>query len=124
MQRTPVIHSFAYRSPRVAANLPVEFLTEERVLFGSTRDISEQGLLADFGEPVLLGASGRVRFRSGHCVVELQAEVTHTEGFTSGLAFAFASTRESAFIHAILQVLTEAARSPGTATDMERVHDP
>ncbi len=85
------------------------------MLFGSTRDISEQGLLVNFGEPVTFGAFGRVRFRSGHCIVELAAEVTHTEGFTGGLVFAFASPQESAFVRAILQVLTEAGRSPEAA---------
>ncbi len=111
---TDSIHSFAYRNPRLTATLPVEFLTEGGALFGHTRDISEGGLLVDFGEPVLPHTTGGVRLRLGHCVLELHAEVTHTEGFTAGLVFAFSSPRESAFIRAMLQALTAAAETSGT----------
>lgn len=105
-----MIQSFHYRSPRLAARLPVELVTDGGVLFGSTRDFSEHGLRADFGEPVLSGSFGKVRFRAGHCVVELQAEVTHSEGFATGIVFAFSSERERSVVRAILQVLTKNAK--------------
>lgn len=104
-----MIDSFAYRAPRVAASLAVEFVTEIGVLAGCTRDISEKGLSADFGEPVLPGTVGRVRFRTGRCLLDLEARVTHAEGFLVGLEFRFSSEQERLFLRAILQVLS---RSP------------
>ena len=112
-----MIQAFAYRKPRVAATLPVEFLTDDGVLFGSTRDISEHGLLVAFTEPVLLKTSGRVRFRMGHCLLELRAEVTHADAFTSGLVFGFASEQEQAFLRAVVQALAHAAEHREIAGD-------
>lgn len=106
-QKLILIESFAYRHPRIVASLPVEFVTEGGVLFGFTRDVSEQGLLADFGEPVLLQTDGRLRFRTGKCVVEFAARVTHTDGFLSGFAFAFSSEQESSFIRSIVHALAQ-----------------
>lgn len=104
-----MIHPFAYRKPRVATSFPVEFLTGHGLLIGFTRDLSEQGLSADWGEPVPLKTSGCLRLRMGHCMLELQAEVTHTEGFTTGMMFAFASEREQFFVRAMMQALAQTA---------------
>lgn len=112
-----MIHAYAYRTPRVAASLAVEFVTEGGVLSGHTRDISEHGLRADFGEPVLPKTAGRVRFRTGRCLLELEAHVSHTEGYTAGLVFVFASEAESSFVRAILDVLQRTAEHPESAED-------
>lgn len=108
-----MVHSFAYRAPRIPSSLPVEFLTGEDRLFGFTRDISEHGLSANFGEPVLPATVGRLRLKSGNCLIEVQAEVTHTEGFTAGLAFVLSSERERLLLRAMLQALAPPAEHQG-----------
>lgn len=106
-----MIHAFTYRKPRLHASLPVEFAAGEDVLLGRTQDVSEGGFSANFTEPLLPRTSGRVRLRVGHCLLELAAEVTHAEGFTSGISFLFASPRERAFVQAVVQALHAALQA-------------
>ena len=101
-----LIDAFSYRAPRLSASLPVEFLTHNGVLSGSTRDLSEKGLSADFGEPLWPEAEGRLRFRIGRCLLDIDARVTHSEGFLAGLEFRFSSEQERGFLHAVLHVLS------------------
>jgi hypothetical protein len=103
-----VIHPYAYRNPRVSTDLPVEFVTEEGTLFGSAENVSENGLLVHFGEPVLPRTQGRLRLRVGTCLLELAAEASHLDGFRAGLVFAFASAQERTFVSALLQVIAKA----------------
>lgn len=84
------------------------------ILLGSTRNISDRGLLADFGEPVLPGTTGRVSLRVGRCTVEIQARVTNSEGFSAGMEFEFASEQERSFLHAVVQMLSEVRESEST----------
>jgi hypothetical protein len=107
-----VIQPFSYRNPRLAARYPIEFVTSDATLLGQTRDISERGLSADFGEPLLLQTAGKVRFRMGHCFLELRAEVAHSEGFMARLVFSFASPQERWFMKALLHGLTQALEGP------------
>ena len=107
------MHRYTYRDPRLAACLAVQFVTQYGVLSGWTRDLSEKGLQVDLNEPVLLGTMGKVRLHVGHCSLELEAKVAHTEGFTVGLVFAFLSEQESSFMSAILQVLRKSPQVAG-----------
>jgi hypothetical protein len=103
-----VIHSFAYRHPRLPATFSVEFLTEDKSFAGVTHDLSEQGISVRFSQLVLQGTAGKVRFRVGHCLLELDARVTHSEGLIAGLVFSFASLQERRFLEALMQALTQA----------------
>lgn len=110
-----MIHPYAYRNPRVNTDLPVEFVVDDGTLFGSAENVSEHGLLVQFGEPVLPGTKGRVRFRVGRCLLELDAETTHLDGFHAGLVFAFASEAERTLAYALLQVVTRSPQEAASA---------
>ena len=99
-------HDFNYRSPRIELRLPVEFRSGATTLVGFTHNVSDDGFLVNFAEPVLAGSAGKATFRFGHCTLELQAHVTHSEGFCAGLTFEFSSEQERAFLYAIVQFLT------------------
>ena len=101
-----MIQSFAYRVPRIDFCLPVEFLIGHAVLFGHTRNVSVKGFLVEFDEPVPQGTVGRIRFRIGRCMLELDSRVAHSQGFAAGMEFEFASEHERFGLVTILQVIT------------------
>ncbi len=101
----PKIHSYAYRPPRIDFDLPVEFVVADEVLFGTSKNVNENGLLVDFGEPLAKGTAGKARFRVGRCVLELEARVAHVQGFAAGLEFEFTSERERSMLGTVMQVL-------------------
>lgn len=85
----------------------MEFHTVNGTLSGLTHDINEQGTLVNFGEPLLLETSGKLRFRVGQCVFDVEAKVGHTEGYLSGLVFCLRSKEESAFVRSTVQALMQ-----------------
>lgn len=97
--------SFNYRAPRVPTRFPVQFRTGEDTLTGWTLNVSDQGLMVQFLEPVQCGTKGRTRLTVGHCTLEINTHVVHTEGFCAGLHFDFAAEKERAFFQAVLEVI-------------------
>lgn len=102
------MHDFSYRSPRIVCRLPVELVADAGALLGWSRNLSDEGMLVDFQEPLLPSTQGRVRLRFGQCLLELEGRVTHTEAFTAGIAFLFADERERWFVHSLVQALEAA----------------
>lgn len=102
------MHTFTYRAPRVDCRIPVEFVTDAGTLQGHSRNIGDQGLLLDLREPVAPSTNGRVRLRFEQCMLELEAQVSHSEAFTVGLVFQFANPKERWFVHAFVQALEAA----------------
>lgn len=106
------VQSFAYRSPRFALSLPLEFLVEGTSIPGRCRDLSEQGISVLLQQPVLPGTRGRVRLRIESCCVEVAAQVAYAELYEAGLHFTFGSLAEQAFVEMLVKVV---ARSAGRA---------
>ena len=100
------VHAFAYRVPRFAATLPVEFLVGGCPVAGVTENISEQGLLVRFASPVLPETVGKLRLLVETCVIEVEAEVTYAELFEAGLRFRFASQAERTFVEMLVEILS------------------
>lgn len=101
------VHAFAYRAPRFALTLPVEFCVGAFPIPGHTRDLSEKGLLVRLSEPVVTGTVGRVRLRIDSCVIELAAEVAYAEFHEAGLRFQFASKAEQHFVETLVRIVSK-----------------
>lgn len=100
------VHAFAYRAPRFALTLPLEFCVDDSWISGHTRDLSDQGLLVRLSQPVVTGTLGRVRLRIDSCFIELAAEVAYAELYEAGLKFKFASQAEQHFVETLVRIVS------------------
>jgi hypothetical protein len=84
----------AYRKPRMAVGFPVEFVVEGSRFSGFCRDVSDEGLRAEFEDPVIPGSSGLLILRPRTGVLELRAKVAYVEKRQVGLLFLFETSWE------------------------------
>ncbi len=106
VKRLSDVYAFAYRVPRFAATLPIEFVVEDVTVAGVTQNLSENGLLVRFASPVLRNTVGKLRLMVDTCVIEVEAEVTYAELFEAGLRFRFATPAEEQFIEMLVKVVS------------------
>ena len=109
VERVSGVQAFAYRVPRFAVTLPVEFLVKDGAVAGVTKNISERGLLVQFASPVLPETTGTLRLMIDTCAIEVEAEVTYAELFEAGLRFCFASQAEQRFVQMLVKVVARNA---------------
>ena len=109
---TPV-SPFLYRLPRFSIHFPfpVQCVVKDRGIAGQCLNLSETGLLAEFTVPLAVGTSGVAHLQPGGYVVEIPCSVTHTEGFRSGLLFAFSSREQEHLLRALVQAVAVAPTS-------------
>ena len=99
-------HAYAYRVPRFSMQIPLEFWTGGVSIQGFSRDLSDTGLQGRLLVPVVPGARGRLQLRLDTCMVELQAEVVHSDFLDAGLRFCFSSAAEEQFIKTLVRILS------------------
>jgi hypothetical protein len=81
--------TFVYRKPRMAAGFPVDFVTAVLPFRGLCRDVSDDGIRAEFDDPVSVGDSGLLILRPPTGVLELRAQIAYIEKQQVGLLFLF-----------------------------------
>jgi hypothetical protein len=81
------IRRFVYREPRMTTGFHVDFLTGDSPLRGLCRDVSDNGIRAEFDDPVILGDTGLLILRPPTGVLELRAQVAYIEKRQVGLLF-------------------------------------
>lgn len=100
----PAIVPYAYRVPRFALELPLEFFAEGLPIAGRTTNVSETGALVQLQRPVQMGDAGRLDLRFGTMTISLSVIVTHAEFPEAGLNFVFASEAEHQFVRLLTRV--------------------
>ena len=100
------IHEYAYRRPRLRLEHPLAFCVPSGRIAGTSKDISEDGLLVQLAAPVEVGAHGRIQWRFGSCLVEIEALVAHTNLQETGLRFDFRTRDERHFVRALVRLLS------------------
>lgn len=108
-----MVESFAYRVPRFEITFPVEYWVGSDPVTGFTRNISDNGLLARFTQPLLEGTQGTLRFCIGTCVLEIEACVSHADCLNAGIAFLFSSDQQRQFVSTLVKVLGKRLRQAG-----------
>jgi hypothetical protein len=97
---------FAYRKPRMSTGFHVEFVVGESSSPGFCRDVTDEGIRAEFDDPVLEGSSGLLILRPQTGVLKLRAQVAYVEKRQVGLLFLFETSWErqmtNDFIAAVL----------------------
>ena len=105
------VHAFCYRSARVSVEYPVELCIEQSDIAGFTKDVSDTGLLVRLTRPVNRGSYGKLRWRFGSLLIELDVCVVSTDFLEAGLSFRFASDSERQFIRTMLKALTKGMKT-------------
>ena len=108
----PTPASYAYRVPRFAMDLPLEFFPEappdgspsEHAITGRTTNLSETGALVQLQRPVRIGDAGRLDLRLGTLTISLGVKVKHAEFPETGFSFVFASEAEHQFVRLLTRV--------------------
>ena len=83
------IRRFVYREPRMAGGFHVDFAPEGSPFRGLCRDISVDGVRADFDDPIIVGSSGLLILHPPTGMLELRAQVAYIEKRQIGLFFLF-----------------------------------
>jgi hypothetical protein len=74
-------------------------------MVGRCREISRDGMIFEFDEPLALNAQGTIAVTFLDRTIELKARVAHVEGFRGGLAFLYdCESERSAVAHLIASV--------------------
>ena len=101
------VHSFSYRGPRLALELPVTFQTQTVQLAGRTKNVSDLGVLVCLDGLLPVHTRGTLRIDFGAGRLELEAIVAYTELFHFGLRFCFPSDAERDFCRTLVRMLTK-----------------
>ena len=101
------LHEYAYRVPRFALQIPVAFCIGEVRISGFSKDLSNEGLQVRLSGPVILGTCGRVRLHLDSCLIEIWAEVVHSDLLDVGLRFRFSSRAEEDFIRTLVKLISK-----------------
>lgn len=83
------IRRFEYRHPRMTTGFNVDFAAGAETLHGLCRDVSEDGIRAEFDGSVVVGSSGLLVLRHPIGVLKLEARVAYVERRQVGLVFLF-----------------------------------
>lgn len=94
---------FHYRLPRFPHRFPLELLQPTSSVGGRCLNLSETGLLAQLEYPVVPGGPCTVRLILPAWTVDLEVELTYTDGCHSGFRFLFQSEQQRQFVRAIVQ---------------------
>jgi PilZ domain len=100
------MRQFAYRKPRMATGFQIEFEVEHSHFPGFCRDVSDEGLRAEFHDLLVKGTRGLLILRPRTGVLALRSQVAYVEKRQVGLLFLFETPWERRmtveFIAAIL----------------------
>ncbi len=88
------IRKFEYRPSRMKTGFNIDFIAEEETIHGICVDISATGLRGEFDGLVVVGSSGVLILSTPSGVLNLEAQVTHSEEGRVGLEFQFKTPLE------------------------------
>ena len=83
------MRKFEYRSPRYNVDLAVRLIVGGANVIGQCREISRDGLSAQFPEQISAGALGTLIIHYRDLSVEVRVRVAHTGPHSEGLKFLF-----------------------------------
>jgi hypothetical protein len=104
---------FEYRAPRFGVDLPARFSVGNQPMVGRCREISRDGMIFEFVEPLALNAQGTIAVTFHERTIELKARVAHVDGFRSGLAFLYDSESERTAVAHLVATLPSVQNRPG-----------
>jgi hypothetical protein len=104
---------FEYRTPRFGVDLPARFTVENAPMVGRCREISRDGMIFEFEEPLALNAQGTVTVTFHDRTIELKARVAHVEGLRGGLAFLYECESERNAVAQVVASLPSSQNRPG-----------
>lgn len=103
------MHKFEYRAPRYPVDLPVRLTLQNGVTSGRCLEISVDGMLAQFPEPLVLNSCGIVTLAWREHSVQIRAYVVHTGRDYDGLSFRFESERDRHSLERLVALISAPA---------------
>lgn len=104
----PEVRPFRFRPYRIAVRLELDFYLDSKVLHGTSRDISADGIRAELDGLLHVGSRGKMAIRIGASCIELHAVATYIHRNETAFAFEFNSPWErerlSALVHGLQKV--------------------
>lgn len=109
------INSYLYRLPRFGIDFAVEFVAESGPIAGRCKNLSDTGLFGRFVRPLGVDTTGTLRLFPANLIIEMTAQVTHSDGLDAGLHFDFASDQERQLIRALVKAASRAVTGSESA---------
>jgi hypothetical protein len=96
---------FAYRSPRLATNLALDFIVKDTITIGVCESISEGGLSASFSDELEAGLVGRLTLYHEMKSISVQAAVAGREGKRNTMQFILAGSDDQNVVRVFIEFL-------------------
>lgn len=113
MRDSGSIRRFVFRKPRMSTGFAVDFLARSSPSYGLCRDVSDQGIRAEFDAPLIVGDSGLLILRPPNGVLELCAQIAYIEKRQVGLLFLFETPWERRMtIEFVAAIVNDASTAP------------
>src|SRR5579875_3696488 len=103
------MHKFEYRAPRFRVDFPVRLRSDDGMIAGRCLEISIDGMLAEFAEPVVLNSVADVSIPCQDQLVRIPAKIVSTRPEFCALTFCFSTERERRNLEQIVALLSAPA---------------
>lgn len=100
------MQKFEYRTPRHKVDLPVLLVVADARMPGRCREISNEGMTAEFRGPVAADSSGTISISYKNLELDLPVSVTHNGNGAYGLKFLFETERERTAVERLVALLS------------------
>lgn len=107
------MHKFEYRAPRFRVDFPVRLSSDDATLTGRCLEISIDGMLAEFPEPLALDSSATVILPCNDQLVRIPAKVVHAGLDFCGLSFSLSTERERRSLEQVVALISAPAPKLG-----------
>jgi hypothetical protein len=107
------MQKFEYRAPRYEVDLPVQLTVEGSSVMGRCKEISKEGVKAEFPQPLPQNATGILLVRYREVALEVRVRVAHAGPNYDGLKFLFGSDADRKNAEHLVAMLTATARRLG-----------
>ncbi len=107
------MQKFEYRTPRYKVDLPVLLIVADARMPGRCREISKEGMTAEFRQPIAADATGSISLSYKNMELDLSVSVTHSANTTHGLKFLFENEQDKAAVERLVALLAGSTGQPG-----------